>query len=432
MIRNSHQHGLVLIWVAVLLMVFIGFVGLAIDTWYTALTAQQLQVGADAGALAGAWYIRSDQALARTRAAAVAAANSAGGKAISLSLNSGNAAGGDIVIGRFDSETGVFLPTTDDPNAIQVNAARQSGSGGGPLGLLFGPAFGVSSASVQRTATAVVGGDRNLGLLVLSNAGKGTLNVGGTSSALIINNGAIYVNSSDPKAANANGNPTIITQEVLIHGGMDPSFAKVTVNAQVYTGVDRIIDPLAGLPEPNRPLVPGIDVKVNPNTTVALVPGFYKSITQSGGTITMAPGLYYVDGPFKIGGNLTALNVMVFLGPNGSLEMTGDGTIVMTPMTTLSYLPTGPAIPTSLLGSRVLIFQARNNPSNGKITGSSGMTLDGRIYMPNHNATLTVGGGGAVLGSGMIMGRISVQGNGNVVNAIPFPVPTVKFVFLVL
>ena len=51
---QTSRRGIAIIWTAILVVVMIGFVGLACDTGYGLLVAHQLQNAADASALAGA------------------------------------------------------------------------------------------------------------------------------------------------------------------------------------------------------------------------------------------------------------------------------------------------------------------------------------------------------------------------------------------
>ena len=430
MIMHTRQRGLVHVWVAIMLTVFVAFLGIAVDMWYTSLSAQQLQVGADAAALAAASYVRDDQDEARARAIAIAAANTAGGDPIALAANSGNAADGDIVIGRYVTETGEFIVTTEEVNAVRVNARRTSGSTGGPLGLFFGPMFGANTADVTRTATAIVGGELRLGALILARIGPCAFEMSGTASSLVINNGALFVNSDNMSAACASGHPTVVADEILIHGSHSTSFGGIKYDREIFTGVQQVDDPLISLPEPTRPLLPGINVSVVGNTTVALVPGYYQDVTMNNGNLILAPGVYYIDGNFRVtGGNLTANNVMIFIGPNGSLDLTGNGEIQITAMNPMIYAA-GPAIPAPMRDERVAIFQSRSNTNTASIRGTGDFDLDGRIYMPNNR--LDVGGTGKALGTGLIVGTLDIFGDGDmIVDADPFRIPRVEFVYIV-
>src|SRR5688500_8808391 len=108
--RNvRRQRGAAMVWVVVLLSVLLGFGGLAVDTWHTSLAADQLQISADAAALAAARYVAQNPDAAREVAAAIAAANMAAGQHISLDLNLENLEDGDIVLGFYNEELNTFV-----------------------------------------------------------------------------------------------------------------------------------------------------------------------------------------------------------------------------------------------------------------------------------------------------------------------------------
>ena len=65
-VRNS---GVANLWAVVALPMMVGFVGLAIDMGYMTWVGEQLQACADASALAGAYWVKSD--IEEARAAAV-------------------------------------------------------------------------------------------------------------------------------------------------------------------------------------------------------------------------------------------------------------------------------------------------------------------------------------------------------------------------
>jgi Flp pilus assembly protein TadG len=64
-LRNcrDRQRGIALIWTALFLFLFVGFVGLACDWAYVLLVAHQLQNAADAGSLAGAQFVRPSSSI---------------------------------------------------------------------------------------------------------------------------------------------------------------------------------------------------------------------------------------------------------------------------------------------------------------------------------------------------------------------------------
>ncbi|MDK1021229.1 MAG: pilus assembly protein TadG-related protein [Candidatus Hydrogenedentes bacterium] len=175
----ARNEGIASLWTVLLIVVFVVFVGLAIDTGYLIWIGQKLQIGADAAALGGAQRLQFEPALVRPAAINIALANSAAGAPIELRLNDSNLPDGDIVIGRFDRDTGAFDSTSDFPNAVMVQARRNGASLGGPVDLIFGRIMGIDTSNVGRRAIAIVGGGTGVGLLVLDGEGDCALAVRG-------------------------------------------------------------------------------------------------------------------------------------------------------------------------------------------------------------------------------------------------------------
>src|SRR5918993_962799 len=96
--RGQRDRGAVLVWTAIVLVVLIGFAGLAIDFGYAYYTGQKLQNAADGAALAGAHQVWYGHQGARDAATSIAAANEAGGDAVQLAPNPTNDAGGGAVL----------------------------------------------------------------------------------------------------------------------------------------------------------------------------------------------------------------------------------------------------------------------------------------------------------------------------------------------
>src|SRR5437763_8910506 len=158
---TTRRRGGALVYTAIVIFVLIGFVGLAIDWGYMTWTAQKLQNGADAAALAGAQQVWWSHVDARAAAIAMASRNEAGGKSVLLNSKDVNDPAGDIVIGHYDRATSTFTPTLNHniTNAVRVVARRTSGSAAGPLPLFFGPVFGKPTSQVYRYAIAfAIGG----------------------------------------------------------------------------------------------------------------------------------------------------------------------------------------------------------------------------------------------------------------------------------
>lgn len=76
---TTFRRGIALVWVALLMVAFIGFLGLIVDYGWMALVAQRCEVAADSAALAGAQYVRTDDLRARSQAETIAAMNHTSG-----------------------------------------------------------------------------------------------------------------------------------------------------------------------------------------------------------------------------------------------------------------------------------------------------------------------------------------------------------------
>src|SRR4051794_35895018 len=171
--RHRRHAGGAIVYAAIVLLVLIGFVGLAIDWGYMTWTAQKLQNGADAAALAGAQEVWWSKSAAREQAITYAAYNEAGGKPVTLRDNLTNDPNGDVIIGIYSRAAGTFTPSTSrtQANSVRVVARRQTNSAAGALPLFFGPIFGKKTSEVARYAIAIaIGGPAENSVISLNNS----------------------------------------------------------------------------------------------------------------------------------------------------------------------------------------------------------------------------------------------------------------------
>jgi len=455
------------VWVALLGVVLIGFVGLAMDAGVVLLAGSHLQIAADAGSLAGARLVREDDlSKPREAARAIAFENKAAGDSVILDLNSANSADGDIVIGRFyrfaDDYNNppkcpappCFFPQTaptDLPNAVQVHARRKTGSIDGQVPLVFGaaPLFNVLGVDVTRSATAIIAGSTGAGLITLDPHGACTLDIRGD---VVLDLGsadgwdgvaAIQIDSDNSCALCGNGSVLDLTApETNIVGG-DPGYCFTgdpTLHTYIETHVPYISDPLAGLDPPPIGRDRG---KIDPGTDdpTYYPPGYYSDGMKISGSQKVllgtappgsgnSPGIYIVEGTangskggFQTtgGASVIATNVMIYL-KSGKLDLGGTGTTSVTPMT--DEINSNPYY----IG--VAVFQARDNFAEARIIGTADMTLEGTYYFPNNH--LEVGGTGIALGNQLIAWQLYLHGTGtfDIQYDGRFPAPGSK-VFLV-
>src|SRR5436190_24221849 len=110
---TQRRRGVALVYTAIVILVLIGFVGLALDWGYVFWVANGLQTSADSAALAGAQKLKSSQTAARAAAVRLASKNLAGSKFVHLNSNTANAADGDVVLGKYNRAAHTFTPSTD-------------------------------------------------------------------------------------------------------------------------------------------------------------------------------------------------------------------------------------------------------------------------------------------------------------------------------
>jgi Flp pilus assembly protein TadG len=384
-----------LIWVALVGLVMILFVATAGDMAHLYLAGHQLQNAADAGALAGALNVRTNTTTAHNRAVAVAASNNAYSASVQLAPNLANNAGGDVVIGVWDSGTNAFTPTLTSPNAVQVTARRTTGSPGGPMPLIFAQAVGINNTDMTRTATATIGGLIHAGIVLLRPHDTAIQLVGSGSPPQKINvtgAGAIQVNSDSTTAITRNGSQAYITADALYVTGNDSALVGSNIFPSGHLGINAppVPDPLAWLPVPPKGPTQSSPVPSN------LQPGYYPGNFPSNQEVKLNSGIYYIEGGIDTNQDIDAsAGVMIYLA-TGSINMGGTSTLKIKPMTTGTY-------------AGIAFFQARGNTAPALIRGDNSTDNSGTFYFPS--AELSVQGNPTATASQLVAYSLVVQGS---------------------
>lgn len=470
--RHHRYRGIAFIWVAIFLIVLILFVGLSLDTAKVYLVAHQLQNAADAAALAGAQVVKNPggQAQARAQAIAIAFENYADGLPVQLAGNIGNLPDGDVVLGRYLSQTQTFVPATD-PNAlndaVKVVARRDVNSLDGPVPLIFGPIANVDTVNITRVAIAKSSGSTGAGLIALEEYPEpqdtGLLVHG--NSKVQVNNGAIQVNSwseNHPWSSfRAMGNFILDCAELNVRGTVNPELEDDpywdTVDYSVNEHTGPLPDPLEALPELrdsgefppmteqwgaktiNSSIIQSEGVwSAEDNAYVLTIgPGYYPggiTMLNPNSKLVLQPGIYALGGTTKeldpntgelvtkqketglciSGGTFVANGVMFYItdsleGKYGVVSIQG-GTHVNVTIT--EYKNPNSVYYTDGDGG-IAIFQDRANTEQAYITGSTEIYLEGTLYFKNAN--FKVGGDGLQVGTQLIAGTVEIAGNSNVI-----------------
>jgi len=432
--RHSRRNGVVYVWVVVVLLLLITTVGLALDVGKVILVANQLQNAADAAALAGARVVKISQPQARQNAMALALENFADGQGVQLAANQGNGSNGDIVVGRYNQQTGVFTPTTSGANAVKVVARRSSGSLGGPVALNFGSLFKVNTCDISRYSIAVATGGTGAGIIALAPDGIGLLING--NARLNVSNGAILVNSIAGNAVRLIGNASVNAVELDVTGDIDISGnVQFDPNLIINLGVTPSPDPLCPdppnecLPEPEwdsgdlSPDAPssGQTLSIGGNSTKELRPGYYPGGIRINGNadVTFKPGMYILGGTGLVASgnaNLCAKGVMFYIIGSGVIDLAGNGSIVLTPIQfdSSDFCDSSYSYPadTDYTYEGIGIFQSRDNNNDARIVGNAKLHLHGTLYFPENH--LKVVGNGDGFGDQLIARTIGISGNGDI------------------
>ncbi|MCE5278746.1 MAG: pilus assembly protein TadG-related protein [Planctomycetaceae bacterium] len=402
--------GAVLVWTVLLIVVFLSLAALVCDWACIHLVSAQLQNAADAASLAGAQFVQKDPDQARAQAVRVARANAAAAAPVRVNSNASNDPAGDVVIGRFNTKTHQFTATLTSPNAVKVVARRDGTSPDGPLPLAFASLVGISHANVRGHAIAMMTSIAGApAVLVLDPHAPSALSAVG-NGRMTVSGGDIHVDSDSRSAVTGTGNVRLDADNLNIVGEMRFT-GNSGADAPVKTGADYIADPLATLPAP--PITADLGtISLKNKATATIDPGYYSGgITlTANASITLNPGIYVVDGAgFQVSGNgsILAEGVMVYIKGSGILDLTGNGTVRIT--------PPNPAVHTFQGADTyegIAFFQERTSNSSASLSGNGGMSVDGALYLPGAQLTLT--GNGDTLGAQLIVNTLRMTGNGEV------------------
>ena len=138
------RRAVVLVQIAVIIPVLLGVAALTVDVGYMFNVRAQLQLTADAAALAGTLQLPDELAAPAT------ALENAG---INFPNHGTVLAPSDIHLGQWDADLAVFTAGRRPMNAVRV-VVRRSQQNGNPAGLFFARVFGIYHTDITAAATA--------------------------------------------------------------------------------------------------------------------------------------------------------------------------------------------------------------------------------------------------------------------------------------
>jgi hypothetical protein len=393
--------------VALCLFALMGVVAIALDGGLLLDQRRRAQAGADAAALAAAedlysnWQKNQGQDPKGTAAAAA--------RANALANGFNNDGVSSVVTVNIPPTSGnfqTFIPPGDTfltPGAGCVEVIIQFNQKRGFSGI-----FG--SGDIPVRARAVARGQWvpfNDGVIVLHPTAASALNANGNGTVKVT--GAnIIVDSNNSQAATTVGNSYVSDpNKTIAITGTSPGYSG-TFLGTVLTGQQPTPDPLRYLPAPDPSTLTVQTVPSGNNITLS--PGVYSGGIHISGqtTVTMLPGIYYMDGgdfQFSGQGSLNAQGVMIY--STAGVSITGQASVTLSPPSTGIY--TG-----------ISYFQSRTSPATALISGNGNFNVTGTVYVPDGLAQLQ-GNGDASIASQVVSLLMTSGGNG--VTNIPWNGP---------
>jgi hypothetical protein len=390
------RRGTVAVLAALCLTLIMGFAALSLDAALLMQDRRNAQAAADSAALAAAGNLfanwRANQGVDNTGAATEALASTAANGFANDGVNS-------VVTVNIPPLSGNFVGQAGYAEVIVQQFQQRA----------FSAIWASDPVSVK--ARAVARGmwtAQNFGILVLDPTSPGSLTSNGGSS--VTTNVKVIVDSNSPTATTVTGGGVLTAPEFDITGVPGTSLSGgAAINGTVLDGQVPTPDPLAYLPEPD-PSTMTVQatktVKLQNQGSLSLQPGVYQGgINVTGGNLTLAPGLYYMDGggfSFSGTGSLSAPGVMIVNAPQSNADVigiTGTGAINISPMTTGIY-------------QGISFWQSRASTNTLTVSGGGSGAIYGTFYA-QHGTLKVSGGGGQSVGSQYISWDVVLSGNGN-------------------
>ncbi len=401
---SADTRGGVLIYTAILMPVFLGFMALGLDIAAWHIEKRQSQTMADAAAVAAAiedFIITEQGGTSPGCATGVvfdAAADAAG-------FNNFEAGAGHTLTLNCPATLGDSAGVTGSKEAIVST----------PLPLFLASLVNVSVDGVSARSRAVAGASLGGSCLFALNEGSSSaITVTGNGSQVNVSCG-VRSNSDNDRAITIGGQGAqLIADEILVTGGTDADQEGVGssptdgYSVEPTTGVNRAEDPLEDLPEPDSDSCTfTTPTNFTGNANGSMSPGVYCRDVRinTSGTVTLSPGIYVFKGVnFTVTrGTVIATGVMFFFTDSSSANSfsLSGGTFNL-------------SAPTSGTYQGIAIYVDRDDSSyNLNLTGQTDVNLTGVIYAVNQNVHFS-GGSSSAAAVYIIADEISVTGNSTV------------------
>ena len=409
------ESGQTLILTALCMTAMIGFMALALDVGTLFRARRNMQIAADAAAMAGTTeFFYNGASAVRTKAYAAAKANGVD-----------NTVAGNVVSVTLPP---VSIGGTSCATCVQVVVSTPNPT------VFMGQFLGTSIVNVAATAVGGAPSASSVCMFVMSPSADDALWIHGAGS-INASGCSVYVNSSQPDALCVTGSAgKSDLANIDVHGQQGSSGnCKGDPGVPVSQSVSVMTDPWENLPDPSLSCNSGNTTNLTTGTLTGTVagPGYEGVACYSAGSCTtkkgvttctpavanltaatLGPGTYVFTTGVSITGNVVVGNGSPTTGtsPSGGATIAVSGTSSLNIDTASAFTIYAPADPTNTYNG-VALYQTPTDTSAMQISfGSSAAVFDGMVYAPGAAVTLHDEGGGGLSATGLVVGTIYVNG----------------------
>jgi Flp pilus assembly protein TadG len=358
--RLTDERGQTIILAALCVPLLLGFVALAVDAGLMFRAEREMQTAADSAAIAGAEEVNFGDVTAAAKADAALNGVTDGQNGATVTVNNPPLSG----------------PNTGNSGSVEVIVSASQTT-------YFMNVFNQGSMTVIGRAVAGHSPTRNC-FYMLGTSGTDISVSNGVN--IQIPGCAVFSNSNSSTSLQVTGGATFNAQAINLVGGYTVNNGGHLTPSTPAQGVAPASDPLAYLPVPTYTAGSCL---ANPNLgwgshTIGPSAGgtiCYNGLTiANGGTATLNPGVYVINGQLNLAGGTTTTGtgVTFYLPPGGSVSISNGITFNLTAPTSGTY-------------NGILFYQDRSNANAVYIEGGASSVLNGILYFPDANLTLENG-----------------------------------------
>jgi hypothetical protein len=382
---SQRRRGVSIVYVAVSMVVLLGFCSLAVDLGRVQACKTELEVAADAAARAGAANLASGVSSVQSAAAAMASNNRCDGTAVTIdSVN-------NVVFLNWPSTTPLTGSARSSANAVQINANQS-------VPLLFGQAIGIRSVIIHATSTAqyTVAAPSSYQVVGLSSV---TMNSSNYIDSYNSSDGSYATQTPGSQGSVASNGVVTAYSGSVIHGNVYYSGSAPDINGGTVTGTQTKVPSSLSFSTPTAPAsatsLGNINITYSAlNKTVSSGNYTCTGITvDSGCTLTInaasGPVNLYCSG--SVTGNGGNIAVTGNIPNNFHLYMTNSSSVQMNSGSYWYMVLDAPASAVSLTSSAALYGSVISNT----LTVDSGTAI-------HFDQALGTNGSGSGSGSGTI------------------------------